>query len=333
MSSENKTKFSEQFQELKQLLIEKNLIWHDAKYGIMMMILTFSLYLLGITFMPAFGPIFTAIYFSLLFVEIGYISHDLIHNQYFQSVKTNHFFALIFANMGIGLSSSWWMQKHNIGHHNSTNSDIHDTDIRDYDEIFTGRAGKHPFFHKHKKILFWIVPAVVYANLLIESYKYIIREKKFGEWVMSLFFLLFPYLLILNFWLLVGVLCFVGISIIVGYILGYVFMVNHIWLEIIDWLTIRDYAWLDLQTRTSRNISGNWLTTEIFGWLDKQIEHHLFPQMSRRKIRKVARVVKEFCEKNHLPYHEVSFPWALSEIYHTLKTGETLTLAQADIVS
>ncbi len=194
-----KQKFSEQFQELKQLLIEKNLIGHDTKYGIMMMILALSLYLGGIFLIPTYGPIFTVIYFSLLFVEMGYISHDLIHNQYFQSVKTNHFFALIFANMGIGLSSSWWMQKHNIGHHNSTNSDIHDTDIRDYDEIFTGRTGKHPFFHRYKSILFWIAPALVYANLLIESYKYIFREQKFSEGILSLCFLFFPYLLILNF--------------------------------------------------------------------------------------------------------------------------------------
>ena len=116
---------------------------------------------------------------------------------------------------------------------------------------------------------------------------------------------------------------------IVGVILGYVFMVNHIGLEIMDGLKIREYAWIDLQTRTSRNIVGSRLTTELFGGLDKQIEHHLFPQISRRKIRKVAKVVKEFCIKHELPYHEVSFSEGLKEIYHTLKTGETISLLEA----
>lgn len=321
-----KQKYNEQFQELRSILIDKKLLWSDTYYGIMMISLAVALYIVGIFLMPIFGPVVTVVYFALLFVEIGYISHDLVHNQYFSSVKMNHFFAYILANAGIGLSWSWWFQKHNVGHHNSTNSDIHDTDIRDYDEIFTGRSGMHPFFHKYKKVLFWFAPIFVYFNLLMKSTQFIIQEKKYGEGMMSLFFLIFPASLIFHFSFFPALFCFVGIGIIVGYILGYVFMVNHIGLEIIDGLKIREYAWIDLQTRTSRNITGSRLTTELFWWLDKQIEHHLFPGISRRKIRKVAKVVKEYCQSHGLPYHEVSFQVALSEIYQTLKTGETLKI-------
>ncbi|GAB0174250.1 MAG: hypothetical protein HHAS10_01290 [Candidatus Altimarinota bacterium] len=329
METNNKQKYSELFGELRNLLIEKKLNGTDWKYGIIMLTIAGFLYAIGIYFMPLFGPVLTVFYFSLLFVEMGYISHDIIHNQYFQSVRMNRAIAMIYANMGIGLSSSWWIEKHNVGHHNSTNSNIHDTDIRDYDEIFTGRVGKHPFFHKHKKVLFWIAPIFLYFNLLIESYKFLFRKKYFPEMLMNLLFLLFPTLLIIQFGAIIGIFVFLAIGVIVGMILGYVFMVNHIGLEIIDGLHIREYAWIDLQTRTSRNILGTRLTTEIFGGLDKQIEHHLFPQISRRKIRKVAKVVKEFCIANNLPYHEVSFFEGLSEIAHTLKTGETLNIGKS----
>lgn len=114
MQSYTKEQYTDQFGELKTLLIEKKLIGSDAKYGTMMLIGAGFFYLLGIFLMPVFGPVLSVFYFSLLFVEMGYISHDLIHNQYFSSVKWNQFFARIYANAGIGLSSSWWFEKHNI---------------------------------------------------------------------------------------------------------------------------------------------------------------------------------------------------------------------------
>lgn len=133
-------------------------------------------------------------------VELGFVSHDLIHGQYFQRPSYNRFFSYIIANLFTGLSRSWWMDKHNIGHHTFTNSDIHDTDIRDYDEIFTGNGGKSPFFHKHKKILFWFATSILYFNLIFRSYEYIIREKKYGEMILNLLsILLLPTMLVLNF--------------------------------------------------------------------------------------------------------------------------------------
>lgn len=323
---ETKLKYTELFQQLRNSLIEKGLIGHDRVYGSFMLTIAALFYFLGLSLVWEFGPYLTILYFSLLFVEIGYISHDIIHNQYFANVKLNHVLASIFANMGIGLSYSWWIEKHNVGHHNFTNSNIHDWDIRDYDEIFTGRAGKHPIFHRNKHILFWVAPVLVYFNLLLESYKFLLRKKYFGELLTNLLFLSFPLFLIYSFWAISWILVFLGIGVIVGVILGYVFMVNHLGLEVIDWLQIREYSWLDLGTRTSRNITWGRITTELFWGLDKQIEHHLFPQISRRKIRRVAKMVKEFCEKNNLPYHEVSFYEALREIYFTLRTWETILL-------
>ncbi len=125
----------------------------------------------------------------MLSVELGYISHDLIHNQYFKSKKTNRFFSYVFANLLIGLSRSWWMKKHNNEHHTFTNSDIHDTDIRDYDEIFTKNPGKSQFFQKHKRILFWCATSLLYFNLVALSYRHVLQNGKYGELVLNLLFL------------------------------------------------------------------------------------------------------------------------------------------------
>lgn len=106
--------------------------------------------------------------------------------------------------------------------------------------------------------------------------------------------------------------------------LAFVFMVNHIGMEIIDGHTIKQYAWLDLQTRTSRNIAGGEIINHIFWWLNKQIEHHLFPQVSRKNILKVGDEVEKFCKEKWIQYHNVSFIQWIKEIYNTLKTWKTL---------
>lgn len=105
--------------------------------------------------------------------------------------------------------------------------------------------------------------------------------------------------------------------------LAFAFMVNHIGMEIIDWKNISKYCWLDLQTRTTRNIKGWVFINHLFGWLNKQIEHHLFPMIPRNKVIKASKIVKEYCIENDIKYHEVSFFEWIKEIQNTLTTGNT----------
>ncbi len=316
--------YTEYFSELRVKIHTKNLITPSPRYGMVNIVVFISLYILWLIFLPEMGIFLAIIVFSLLTIELGFISHDLIHNQYFRSPRLNQFFSSITANLLIWLSHSWWMKKHNVEHHTFTNSDIHDTDIRDYDEIFTKNPWKSPFFHKHKHILFWISTSALYFNLIFLSYKHILKNKRYGELVLNLLSIgLLPSFLLFYFGLLTGILALALIYILVWIHLAFVFMTNHIWMEVIDGSKIKEYTWLDLQTRTSRNIRGWSIIHHVFGWLNKQIEHHLFPQVSRWDMPKVAQEVKSFCKEKWIPYHEVTFREALTEIYHTLKTWET----------
>lgn len=321
--------YTDSFRELRERITSQNLHTPSPIFGSMAIVLVSMFFVFGLVFMGWFHPIIVIGYFFVILVELGFVSHDLIHGQYFQRPSYNRFFSYIIANLFTGLSRSWWMDKHNIGHHTFTNSDIHDTDIRDYDEIFTGNGGKSPFFHKHKKILFWFATSILYFNLIFRSYEYIIREKKYGEMILNLLsILLLPTMLVLNFWLLLWIGMLFLIYILVGIHLAFVFMVNHIGMPIIDGTTIKEYAWLDLQTQTSRNIRGWICIHHVFWGLNKQIEHHLFPLISRHKIGKISKEVKAFCKEKWIPYHEVSFGQALREIWKTLKTGETIKIYQ-----
>jgi fatty acid desaturase len=140
--------------------------------------------------------------------------------------------------------------------------------------------------------------------------------------ILSLFLL--PLALFLHYWFL-GMIAIVSIIYILVWVhLAYVFMVNHVGMEIIDGTKVKEYSWLDLQTRTSRNILGWSIIHHVFGGLNKQIEHHLFPQASRYNIVAIAQITKTFCKEKNIKYHDVSFITSMKEIYNTLKTGKTL---------
>jgi fatty acid desaturase len=68
----------------------------------------------------------------------------------------------------------------------------------------------------------------------------------------------------------------------------------------------------------SRNISNNWLSFYLMCGLDFQIEHHLFPYVSRFRFWEMQKVVKEFCRENNIPYKQVNIFQSLKEMYFTL---------------
>ena len=60
------------------------------------------------------------------------------------------------------------------------------------------------------------------------------------------------------------------------------------------------------QVRTSRNIRGGWWATILMGGLNYQVEHHLFPSMSRPFLAKARVIVREHCDRLGVPYTETS---------------------------
>jgi fatty acid desaturase len=317
--------YAQHFEELRNRVQAKNLHLPTPVYGAINVGACVAAYAAGLALMPYFPAWAVAVYFGVLFVELGAVSHDLIHNQYFKRRRTNELVSYVTADLLIGLSRSWWHQKHNVAHHSYTNSDIHDTDIRDYDEIFTRNQGKFTFFDRHKRVLFWCVAPLLYVSLIRLSYGHVITNRKSGELLMILGNLaLYPACLVVNYGLATAALAFCGTAVLTGVHLSFAFMVNHIGMEIIDGNEVKNYPWLDLQTRTSRNLLGDGVVHHIFLGLNKQIEHHLFPTVSRGNVRKVGEITKEFCAEKGIRYHEVSFLAAILEIARTLKTRETV---------
>ena len=319
----NKEKYDTYFKELQSIVSSSITNTPSTTYWSFKIMFLIILFFGGLLMMKFLNIYFLIFYFYFLIVQLWFISHDIIHGHYFRGGRKNIFFSRLCGNMLIWLSHSWWMNKHNVGHHVFTNSDIHDTDIRDYDEIFTKNTGKSQFYYRYRKILFWFSLSLVYFNLAIHSYIYVIKNKKYIElFLLLVSFCLLPAHLMFYFWFS-GLLWLFVIYLLVGIHLWLVFCVNHIWMEIIDGKDVKKYSWFDLQTRTSRNICLPKYTRFLFWWLDKQIEHHLFPNVPRNKIYILSDLLKEFTSKHKIKYHDVTFWSALKEIHVTLCTWKT----------
>lgn len=68
------------------------------------------------------------------------------------------------------------------------------------------------------------------------------------------------------------------------------------------------------------------LTDFWYGGLNYQIEHHLFPTISRNKLREVQQIVRAYCEAHSIPYYETSMLQSYTEILHFLHAA-SITLS------
>ena len=61
------------------------------------------------------------------------------------------------------------------------------------------------------------------------------------------------------------------------------------------------------QVLTSRNVLPNPLVDYMYGGLNYQIEHHLFPNMPRNRLKDARPLVRAFCADHGVLYHETGF--------------------------
>ena len=101
-----------------------------------------------------------------------------------------------------------------------------------------------------------------------------------------------------------------------GVYLGCSFAPNHKGMRIMDGDTEPDF--LRRQVLTARNIRGGRVMSALFGGLNYQIEHHLFPSMPTRNLRKVQPLVKRFCAAHGVSYCETSLGGSYARVLRYL---------------
>jgi fatty acid desaturase len=251
-----------------------------------------------------------AAFLGIVFSQVALVAHDLAHRQVFRTKRPSERVGRIAANVAVGMSYGWWMDKH-TRHHNNPNHDDLDPDVQPEVLIWAtasawGRRGLSGFITRHQAGLFFPLLTLLSIDLRVSSIKALRhpgmkhRGLEAGLLAGHLVAYLAALLLVLS--PLQALAFFVVHHAVFGVYLGMTFAPNHKGMPHPD--GTEDY--LRKQVQTSRNVTGGRLTDVALGGLNYQIEHHLFPAMPTPNLKKAQPIVQAYCEQVGVPYETTS---------------------------
>ncbi|PHR59007.1 MAG: hypothetical protein COA44_02340 [Arcobacter sp.] len=290
---------------------------------------TIFIFILGIYSVTHFNFLITAVLLGTAIMRSFMLTHDLLHGQVFRSRRLSLAISYIFNNFIVGLSSSLWAYNHNVNHHTFTNVAAKDIDLKAAGGVFYGDYNFPQWFHKYQQIIFWPIFALCFLNFYIISLIHIIKKRLWVELVFLLLHLCIPAYVIVNLGWGLGLGTMAIAYAIWGMWFGTIYSTNHFGMRTLSEEEYLKMSRFESQVVTSRNIMGGHLIHWIYGGLNTQIEHHLYPKISRFKLLKAAKLTKEFCEENEIVYYEVTTAAALKEIYTYLKDHRPNVLANS----
>jgi fatty acid desaturase len=316
------------YRDLKQRLQAAGLLARAPRRAIVALLTVAGLLALSIFLLARFRALWaqplTAIFLAIVTVQIAFLVHDAGHRQLFARRWANSLVGLICGDLLLGVSYGWWVEKHNQHHANPNHVDL-DPDIdlpmiAFSPEQAAEKRGLARLITKHQ--VYWAVPLlslVVYGQHLSSVRFLLAGRSRYRRWEIAAFvghlvlWVGVP-LIMLGLWhtlllLVVQRAC-------AGVYLGLVFAPNHKGMALTD-----DSAPLDplrAQVLTARNVRGHPLVDWWYGGLNYQIEHHLFPALSRHRLGAAQPIIRAFCRERGIDYHETSMIGSYAEIVRYL---------------
>ncbi|WP_420032396.1 fatty acid desaturase family protein [Streptomyces sp. cg28] len=273
---------------------------------------------------------------AVLGARTAFIGHDAGHSQITANRSVSRAIGLVHGNLLLGMSYSWWNQKHNRHHANPNHIDK-DPDVAADVLVFTSgqaatRTGFRGWLTRHQAWLFFPLTLLEGLALKVSGFQDLRRQsgrERLVEGALLVAHVVGYVTLLLTLMPLGHALAFAALhQALFGLHLGMAFAPNHKGMEMPD-PDGDKWGHLRRQVLTSRNIKGGPLTDWFLGGLNYQIEHHLFPSMPRPHLRLAQPMVKAHCQALGVPFTETglidSYRQALRHMY---EVGEPL---RADI--
>lgn len=250
---------------------------------------------------------------GILFTQVAFLSHEAAHRQILSSGPANDRLARILGNGVVGMSYSWWANKH-TRHHANPNRVGKDPDIEidtiSFLDVDAAKArGIQRWITRRQGWLFFPLLTLEGLNLHVLAIRHLFsRGQVKGRWtelgLLAVRFAVFvaPVFVFLP---LGMAFAFLGVQLAVfGVYMGASFAPNHKGMPVIAADAKLDF--FSKQVRTSRNVRGGWWATWLMGGLNYQIEHHLFPNMPRPYLARAREIVIDQCRTLDVPYAETS---------------------------
>ena len=327
-----------EYAELKRRVKEAGLLEKQPLFYTSQILLILSLLAVSITVLVLVDALWlqllNAVFLAFVFTQISFLGHDASHRQIFGSARNNNLVGTIFWNVLIAMSNRWFIYRHNR-HHASSNELANDPDadliILSFSERQAHeRQGLLRFFVRYQVFL---LPLLSLEMIVLHyaSYRYLRSQR--GNYpaieVPLTILSLMAYLALPYYFLGFGqaVLFIVVHQLFFGLYFSSVIASNHKGMPYWDENAVLDF--LSQQVLTSRNVTSSPLTDFWYGGLNFQIEHHLFPNMPRNKLRSAQVIVKRFCEERSISYCETGLVQSYRDVLRSLRAVSVLERADS----
>ena len=306
------------YAELSRRVRAAGLLGRRSAYYRARIALTVGLFAVGWTVFALLGPswwqLVVAAFLAVVFAQVGFLGHDAGHRQMFRSGRHNDLLGLLCANLLIGLSYGWWIDKHNRHHAHPNHVDQRPGHRRRRRRVHRG-AGRAPaaaasarWLARHQAVLFFPMllleastctspasgPCAHARPTAPRRVEAVLLGAHVGGYLAAVFLVLPPG---------AGGGVHRGPQGLFGVYLGCSFAPNHKGMPLLAAGDQLDF--LRRQVLTSRNIRGGRSVDLALGGLNYQIEHHLFPSMPQPHLRRAQPLVRAYCLRHDLPYLEI----------------------------
>lgn len=278
----------------------------------------------------------SGVFLGLFWQQIMFTAHDAGHTSITSIFEIDTLIAIFIADFCCGLSMGWWKSSHNV-HHLVTNHPEHDPDIQNvplfatcpsffksitssyYDGFVFVWDAAADFLVPYQKYTYYPIMALARFNLYFLSWNHVISKRSGALaatkawWIrpteiafMACYWFLFGYLLV---WRSIPTWTWRVVFVLTSHLAT---MPLHVQITLSHWgmstANIGETeSFPQRQLRTTMDVDcPEWLDF-IHGGLQFQAIHHLFPRVPRHNLRRVQKLVKEFCAETGIPYSTLSF--------------------------
>ncbi len=323
--AEPRSRTGSDYAELKRLVGERGLLTPRPRYYAATTAATLSAIIAGFAFLlrvrRTWLAFLAAPYLALAFIQAAFIAHDLGHRQLLRRSRWLDAAGLLLGNLLLGIGRSWWIDKHNA-HHSHPNQIDADPDIDIAFVAFSeaearAKQGLARLITSYQAYLMFplMFVAGVWSWHLYSAQTALERKARGAHAELALLAghaVWYVGLVVGALGLGRGLLFIVLHKGLMGLYAGSAFAANHKGMPVLGPDESLDFV--RHQVLTSRNITPSWFTDFWYGGLNYQIEHHLFPTMPRPSLRPARDVVRAFCARRGITYHETGMLQALKEV-------------------
>lgn len=257
---------------------------------------------------------------SVAMLTMGFVGHDAGHYALSRKPWINGFWGQFAMTFLCGMSFGFWRSRHNK-HHAHCQEIEGDPDMH-FGVLFSVYPNSANWqtplgrkFLRIQKWAFWPLACFYWVTLRYDAVRDLFqrpKETKIDRFVLPLHWLVLVIIPGLTLGWVPTIVAYLAMSSLSSLMTASVFIPNHIGMRRLA--EGEELSYFEQQITTSRNIVNPPLLDFYYGGLNSQIEHHLFPRVSHNRYRAMRPIVRAFCEKRGIAYHEAGLFRALASV-------------------